>query len=112
LAYQREHYYKNRDAYIRRTKFRKGAIKETVMAAYGGQCMCCGERELAFLELDHVTRDHSVTPYRSGQPMYAWIFARGCPVIPELQILCRNCNFAKYSQGVCPHQAAKSKKGA
>jgi len=90
--------------------------RAAVVAAYGGHCACCGERELVFLAIDHKegggsTHRRSLT--RNGEicgsyNFYGWLVRNGFP--PGFQVLCHNCNFAK-SHGGCPHAARKKSRG-
>jgi len=68
------------------------------------KCICCGEREIDFLALDHI--DGGGNKHRreilKKCNMSAWIIKNNYP--PIFQILCHNCNMAKGFYGVCPHQ--------
>ena len=85
--------------------------RELVLKAYGGQCACCGEKEKAFLGLDHKNgggnkhrRALSKGKYPgSSSALYAWAIRNKFP--KWMQLLCHNCNFAKsHNPGGCPHQ--------
>ncbi len=85
-------------------------LRARVLAAYGGACACCGEREEVFLTVDHVNGDgaaHRLALAKgrrrqgSGTLVYRDICDRGFP--PDFQILCFNCNYAKHRLGRCPH---------
>ena len=65
-------------------------------------CMCCGERELVFLCLDHVRNDGSKMRRQYKRNGIWEATARGLP--EDFQVLCFNCNRAKYLQGFCPHE--------
>lgn len=86
--------------------------REQVLAAYGGACMCCGEREPAFLAVDHINgggNAHRRSLNRNGKIVgssnfYRWLVNNGFP--SDFQLLCHNCNFAK-SHGGCPHARRK-----
>jgi hypothetical protein len=77
--------------------------REAVLRKLGGQCVCCGEREYVFLDLDHVNNDGS-----KDRKKATWRLALREP--HRFQILCRNCNWGKY-RGGCPHQAYQPKHG-
>lgn len=104
----REWYAKN--AAVRLTKQRRYALnlRETVIAAYGGKCVCCGETGFWFLALDHVNHDGNKQRAEVGKGLaiYRWAKANGYP--PSLQILCHNCNMAKEWCGECPHKLTQS----
>ena len=87
-----------------RTKAWKFKLKLRVFGAYGGKCVCCGEKELIFLSIDHVNNDGARhrKEVASGQ-LYRWLEKNNFP--PNFQILCFNCNRAKYvNGGLCPHK--------
>lgn len=101
--YQSEHPEKRRASYQR--------TKREVMDAYGGCCACCGEREPAFLCIDHVNNDgeshRRALNNNGGTAMYTWLKAHGFP--PGFRVLCHNCNIGRHiNGGVCPHEAKKA----
>ena len=95
----------------------KEKIRAEVFQRYGGDvCACCGEREHVFLTVDHIEGGgnlHRKELNRSkdkkekqagggGHAFHIWLKRQGFP--PGYQILCFNCNFAKWKLGKCPHQ--------
>ena len=87
-------------------------LRLEAIRAYGGDdlhCVCCGEDMFEFLELDHV--NNNGTEHRrliSGNPragMYAPLKRLGWPHDERfpIQLLCSNCNYAKFRYGSCPH---------
>ena len=84
------------------------ALKAEVIAAYGGQCVCCGESHPAFLALDHIEgkgREHRRAIGTDGSGFYTWVKANNFPDM--LRILCHNCNMGRQlNGGTCPHQEA------
>lgn len=85
-------------------------VKEEVFKAYGGWvCNCCGEREKAFLTIDHVNNDGCEKRKEHGHSnrFYRWLRRNGYP--DGYQVLCMNCNFGKHmNDGVCPHQGRRN----
>ena len=75
------------------------------------KCACCGERDIRFLSIDHIggggmAHRKSITKtgsIASPSTLNRWLRQNGYP--PEYQVLCMNCNCAKYWYGICPHQA-------
>lgn len=63
-------------------------------------CACCGESIFAFLCIDHI--DGCPEGYKRPRHIYNFLTKAGFP--PGYQVLCYNCNNAKHTQGVCPHQ--------
>lgn len=83
-------------------------LRGIVLAAYGPVCTCCGEDEEVFLTIDHVNNDgvaHRKEIGAASISLYRWLQKNNFP--SNFQILCRNCNWAKY-RGGCPHQRSKS----
>jgi len=80
--------------------------KEIVIKAYGGKCVCCGERIIEFLTIDHLDgggqkhRESLGSKYSSVQ-LYKWLIRNDFP--ENFQLLCFNCNITKGLYGVCPH---------
>lgn len=86
-------------------------LRAQVIAAYGGECVCCGEAETAFLVLDHVLNDgadHRQSlgnrHHASGAATYRWLRNQGFPQDGRFQLLCANCNMAKRAPDGCPHK--------
>lgn len=82
----------------RRIKLRLEAIKK-----YGGKCVCCGEKQLEFLCIDHINgggnkHRKQMTTKSIGEWLYTNKYPKG------FQVLCFNCNSAKSAYKVCPHQ--------
>jgi hypothetical protein len=81
--------------------------KLLVMSHYsGGKCACCGEDKLEFLAIDHIDNNGNEERNKlgiSGNMFYRWLIKNDFP--SGYQVLCHNCNQAKGSFGVCPHQS-------
>jgi hypothetical protein len=83
----------------------RARLKQQVVAAYGGECSCCGEGELEFLTLDHVG-GRATTDTARGHRMYLQAKREGFPA--TYRLLCWNCNCARqHNGGVCPHERAR-----
>jgi len=80
--------------------------KSDVVAAYGGQCACCGENIPEFLEMDHIYNDGAQHRRelrgKGGVSTYRHLRKLGYPK-DRYQLLCANCNHAKGYYGRCPH---------
>lgn len=85
-----------------------------VLTHYSGgepECACCGERQPAFLTIDHVNNDgnlhRKIVGVASGMKLFGYLIKNGFP--PSFQVLCWNCNCGKayYGKGVCPHKLEK-----
>ena len=82
-------------------------IKREALDHYGGRCVCCGERNDAFLSFDHVNNDgaqmrRSIPSTNGGVALHYWLRRNGYPDV--FQVMCFNCNYAKHHLGSCPHQ--------
>jgi hypothetical protein len=85
-------------------------LKLEVIRRYGGKCACCGEREPAFLQIDHKdNQGHKHFRGKSknrltGSRLYCWLRLKGWPK-KNFQLLCALCNVAKEMYGICPHKS-------
>lgn len=81
------------------------SLRQETLAAYGGKCACCGEKKLEVLTIDHVNNDGAKHRRQvgAGSVLYAWLRKNGFPK-DGFQVLCFNCNRARYYHGICPHQ--------
>lgn len=87
--------------------------RRKILAAYAidgiPQCACCHEKELKFLQLDHIhnngaqhRKDTKSRQHGVGK-IYRDIARLGFP--DDYQLLCANCNIGKHlNGGICPHQ--------
>jgi hypothetical protein len=84
-------------------KISRQRLRQAVIDGYGGKCRCCGEGRHIFLALDHVHGGGNQETKIAGQAaVLRKVLQQGFP--PEYQLLCHNCNWAKYhSKGNCPH---------
>jgi len=101
----------NENRRLSQALLRREKTKREVLGHYSGQlfkCACCGEPEIDFLTVDHISgnakqqKDWHGTP-RSGNALYLWLVRNRFPT--GFQVLCMNCNCAKGRHGVCPHVA-------
>lgn len=80
--------------------------RNAILEHYGARCVCCGETEPAFLAIDHKNNDGYIERRTiKAASMYHHIVKSGFP--DTYQILCHNCNMAKYRLGKCPHERTK-----
>lgn len=100
---------RNREVYNARMRKTNGGKRQRyraiVLEHYGGKCSCCGEHYQQFLAIDHM--DGGGSRHRRevvGSHLYPWLIRNGFP--SGYRILCHNCNQARGSYGVCPHEQA------
>lgn len=78
-------------------------LRKQVIEAYGSSCVCCGEKILQFLSIDHINNDGALhRKTLSDSMLYTWLRKNNFPK-DNYQLLCMNCNFAKGKYGKCPH---------
>lgn len=78
-------------------------LRTAILAAYGARCVCCGETEPLFLNIDHVLGG-GAKDFKAGGPqaVYRRIIAEEFP--DRYRILCANCNQGlSRNGGTCPH---------
>jgi len=88
-------------------------IRRETLEHYGGSppnCNCCGEKNYEFLTLDHINNDGAKHRKElvgnskiSGAVFCRALKKHGFPNDPPLQVLCWNCNCARFYFGGCPH---------
>lgn len=89
-------------------KASRDKLKLEVFTAYGGlSCSCCGDTHIEFLSLDHINNDGAVHRSKINN-VYRSLRKNGYP--PGYQVLCCNCNWAKYAYGECPHKKESNAK--
>lgn len=90
----------------RRRAERYQELRQTVIIAYGGKCVCCGITEPKFLTIDHINNNGALERKSfglKGRKMYAWLVRNNFPK-DNYQLLCYNCNCTKGFYGRCPHE--------
>jgi hypothetical protein len=89
-------------------KLYRAKVISEVIAAYGSQCLCCGESEPLFLSIDHVFNDGAAhRKERGAATIYRHLKALGFPK-DRYRLLCFNCNLGRQRNGgICPHGGVK-----
>lgn len=96
----------NRERRNAQRSARGKVLRLQAIQAYGGKCVCCGEKERAFLVFDHVNDDGAEHRKIVSSAHMPWWLARN-DYPDTIQLLCANCNTAKqWSPGGCPHLIA------
>ena len=73
---------------------------------YGNSCACCGEKEKAFLTIDHINGGGTKHRKKINESINKWLYKNNYP--RGFHTLCFNCNWGKYyNNGICPHQDKK-----
>ena len=101
------HYQRNRLRLIAEAKEYRRLMKRMVIDHYGKVCACCGEDNIAFLQIDHMNgkgNEHRrAIGKSSGIGFYTWLKKNNFP--EGFQTLCCNCNIGRHHNGgICPHQ--------
>lgn len=94
--------YKKRHPY--RHLVRSRMLRDKILDALGHQCVCCGERERAFLAIDHVHGGGNKERTRATDGYHQRVLKEIEDGTDKYQILCHNCNMAKGFYGHCPHE--------
>ncbi|KKL79192.1 hypothetical protein LCGC14_2017220, partial [marine sediment metagenome] len=89
-------------------EYRRGVRLEVLTHYSKGepQCVCCGEKILEFLCMDHINGGGSRQSKKTGVNIYAWLRKNEFPL--GFRVLCHNCNSALGFYGYCPHSEVKS----
>jgi hypothetical protein len=99
-----------KDRMMLRNKATYVRLRAEIITAYGGECSCCCESEPVFLAIDHKYNDGAAerrySPKSRGAGASFMMMIKREHFPPRYQLLCHNCNWAKY-RGGCPHQAKK-----
>jgi hypothetical protein len=107
----KEYHYKYREKNLARMKEKNLKIRNKVLHAYGGEqpyCNCCHETIKQFLTVDHINNDgaehrKSLSKGKNKtSSLYRWLVKNNFP--KDFQLLCWNCNTAKFRYGKCPHK--------
>ena len=107
LEAQKRYRDRHKNRIEKRRKLKVEKLREEVFKHYSKgkiKCACCGEKVYEFLTIDHIKNDGWKQKKQGidGNRLLAWIKRKNFP--PSFQVLCYNCNCAKYRYGVCPHQ--------
>lgn len=80
-------------------------IKEEVITRYGGKCVCCSLRILAFLTIDHIHGNGEEDREENGSGFKFYLkLAKQETDLNKYQVMCFNCNCGRArNKGVCPH---------
>jgi hypothetical protein len=91
---------KNNNAKKRRNETRLELLKKL-----GGKCVCCGEENERFLQVDHVNRDGNRHRKECHNRVVLDLLKN--PDKYQTMVLCANCHFAITVYGVCPHESSE-----
>ena len=99
-----QRYQENRAAILLRLRQKNRALKQEVISAYGGRCVCCNEQTLEFLTIDHLDGKGFLHRRKvgKGRHIYHDLKAQGFPK-EGFRVLCLNCNISRGFYGYCPH---------
>lgn len=85
---------KNRDKCLAQKLRYRNKLRQEILNAYGRECVECGEKTEALLQLDHVKNDGWAHRFLCGGEVYTDLRRRGFPK-EGYQILCAVCNTRK-----------------
>lgn len=106
--YNKKYYAENKETIAKKTKNRNEKLRTDALMVYSKgemKCMCCGEKNIEFLTIDHMrnaphVRDNSK---RGGREIFRWLKDNNYP--DGFRVLCMNCNWARGKYGYCPHRS-------
>ncbi len=122
----KEYYQKNREKILEKNRNQYQKTKEVIKqkevdrrlkvynhySNYDIKCICCGERHLDFLSVDHINNDGYEHRKRglSSNTLIQWIIKNNFP--SGFQISCMNCNHgrSRSPERICVHQKELSEK--
>ena len=83
-------------------------LKQEALRAYSDgdpKCVCCGEKQSAFLTLDHINNDGFLHRQAAGtSALLYYLKARNFPFKDLIKVSCFNCNMGRrVNGGICPH---------
>lgn len=87
----------------------KAELKKEVITALGGECACCGEKRIEFLQVDHINGGGAKHRKLVKGDVYIAIRRENYPV-DIYRVLCCNCNFSMGMYGYCPHNNLPNEK--
>lgn len=102
----RKAYWKNPERKRKLSREVNARLKVDAVNRYGKQCLCCGEKQLEFLTIDHINNDGRRDVTKTGKRIcglgfYQRLKSQGWP--SGYQVLCYNCNCTKGFFRKCPH---------
>src|SRR3954454_8102912 len=78
-----------RRGYITQSKYRT-SLREAILELYGNKCICCGQTNKKYLELDHINNDGNLHRRNGSSAYYRDILTKGSK--HPIQLLCANCH--------------------
>ena len=108
--YGKGYYQRNKERHNASSRATRRRLRIEAIEAYGGRCRCCGESQPAFLTIDHINGGGRKHQLSLGGPsmMLRQLRREGWPT-DLYQLLCMNCNMAKWTEGECPHTSKSPK---
>ncbi len=76
-------------------------VKSECIQSYGEKCVCCGETNIKYLQLDHINNDGGKHRNEIGAGINVLKWAKKNSFPKSLQLLCANCHQAKTIYGGC-----------
>jgi len=107
-----DYYSKNKKKIAEKAHKYQLKLKEEIFENYGGaKCVCCGEKNIEFLSLDHTNgggnKDRKLltgSDRNGGYHFYYFLKKAGFPNKDKYQVLCMNCQFGTLNGRICPHK--------
>lgn len=103
--YNRVYYRKNKESISKNTQRWYYLRKIQCLIHYAGappSCLCCGEKNVEFLTIDHIGGGGAKHVKSISLRLYYWLVKNNFP--PGFQVLCWNCNESMGHYNYCPHK--------
>jgi hypothetical protein len=84
--------------------------RQTLNDIMGGECICCGENDPIYFNIDHVKNDGYQERYPCGVRIGKITLTKYKENPKKYQLLCANCNWAKHVNGGKLYKPKKKKK--
>lgn len=107
-----DYYSKNKKLIAEKAHKYQLKLKKEVFENYGGaKCVCCGEKNIEFLSLDHTNgggnKERKLltgSDRNGGYHFYYFLKNAGFPTKEKYRVLCMNCQFGTLGGRICPHK--------
>lgn len=101
--HRKTYYLKHKERLQSEAKIKRFSARMEMLKKYGMVCSCCGESDIRFLTIDHISGGGRQDYKNNGTHIAFRLRKQGWP--NGYQTLCYNCNCGRAkNRGICPHQ--------
>lgn len=106
IEYGKKYKILNKEKVSIKNKINWNNIKINIYNLLGNKCNCCGEKEINFLQIDHINNDGFKERHINKHIVQYFEHIKNNR--SNFQLLCANCNWGKkMNNGICPHKDNK-----